>query len=59
MILLASRCIFSLFSPDEDTYAIALRWRNLLLRACSTLLWEGERAGKRVAVWGGSAVGSV
>ena len=53
MILVASRSIFSLFSPDEETFANALMWKNLLLRTCSTLLWEGERTGKRVAVWGG------
>ena len=28
-------------------------WKNLLLRTCSTLLWEGERGGKKVAGWGG------
>ncbi len=55
MILVASRSIFSLFSPDEETYANALLWKNLLLRTCSELLWEGERGGKRVAVWGGTA----
>jgi hypothetical protein len=59
MILVASRSIFSLFSPDEETFANSLLWKNLLLRTCSTLLWEGERYGKRVAVWGGSAVGGV
>jgi hypothetical protein len=59
MILVASRSIFSLFSPDEETFANSLLWKNLLLRTCSTLLWEGERFGKRVAVWGGSAVGGV
>ena len=56
MILVASRSIFSLFSPDEETYQNALLWKNLLLRTCPTLLWEGERGGKRVAVWGGSSV---
>ena len=55
MILFASRSVFSLFSPDEATFANALMWKNLLLRTCTALLWEGERAGKRVAVWGGSA----
>ena len=55
MILVASRSIFSLFSPDEETFANSLLWKNLLLRTCSTLLWEGERGGKRVAVWGGKA----
>ena len=55
MILVASRSIFSLFSPDEETFANSLLWKNLLLRTCTTLLWEGERAGKKVAVWGGNA----
>jgi hypothetical protein len=56
MILVASRSIFSLFSPDEETFANSLIWKNLLLRTCPTLLWEGEREGKRVVVWGGNAV---
>jgi superfamily I DNA and/or RNA helicase len=55
MILVASRSIFSLFSTDEETFANSLLWKNLLLRTCSTLLWEGERAGKRVSVWGGKS----
>ena len=54
MILVASRSIFSLFSPDEEVFANSLLWKNLLLRTCSTLLWEGERGGKKVGVWGGS-----
>jgi superfamily I DNA and/or RNA helicase len=53
MVLVASRSIFSLFSPDEETFANSLLWKNLLLRTCTTLLWEGLRDGKRVAVWGG------
>ena len=52
MILVASRSIFSLFSTDEETFANSLLWKTLL-RTCSTLLWEGERSGKKVAVWGG------
>jgi hypothetical protein len=55
MVLVASRSILSLFSSDEETFANALLWKNLLLRTCSTLLWEGERSSKRVAVWGGKA----
>jgi hypothetical protein len=47
------RSVFGLFSPDEETFANALLWKSLLGRTCTTLLWEGERAGKRVAVWGG------
>jgi hypothetical protein len=53
MILVASRSIFSLFSPDEETFINSLLWKNLLLRTCSTLLWEGERGGKKVLVYGG------
>lgn len=55
MILVASRSIFSLFSTDEETFANALMWKNLLLRTCSTLLWEGKRSGTRVGVWGGNS----
>ena len=53
MILVASRSIFSLFSPDEETFANSLLWKNLLLRTCTTLLWEGQREGRKVVVWGG------
>ena len=54
LILVASEAVFALFSPDEETFANALLWKNLLLRTCTTRLWEGERDGRRVAVWGGS-----
>jgi hypothetical protein len=54
MILVASRSIFSLFSPDEETFANALMWKNLLLRTCTVMLWQGERDGRQVEVWGGS-----
>ena len=57
MILVASRSIFSLFSPEEDVFANSLLWKNLLLRTCTALLWQGERGGTRVAVWGGSGGG--
>jgi len=53
LILVASESVFSLFSPDDEVFANVLMWKNLLLRTCSTLLWEGERGSKRVAVWGG------
>jgi hypothetical protein len=53
MTLVASRNIFSLFSTDEETFANSLLWKNLRLRTCSTMLWEGERSGGKVAVWGG------
>jgi len=48
MILVASRSIFSLFNPDEETFASTLLWKNLL-RTCSTLLLEGERGGRPMA----------
>ena len=52
MVLVASRSVFSLFSPDEDVFANAQLWKNLLLRTCTTRLWKGERQNKRVEVWG-------
>lgn len=58
MILVASRSIFSLFSPDEETFANSLMWKNLLLRACPKLLWKGERDGRHVAVRGGRIGGT-
>ncbi len=56
MILVASRSIFSIFSPDEEVFLNSQLWKNLLLRTCTTMLWEGERGGSRVMVWGGRAV---
>jgi hypothetical protein len=55
MILVAAQSIFALFSPDEETFANALLWKNLLLRTCTTLLWEGDRDGVPVKVWGGQS----
>jgi superfamily I DNA and/or RNA helicase len=49
---LAASSIFS-FSPDEGTFANALLWKNLLLRTCTALLWEGDRDGTPVKVRGG------
>jgi superfamily I DNA and/or RNA helicase len=57
MILVAAQSIFALFSPDEETFANSLLWKNLLLRTCTTLLWEGERDGVPVKVWGGNSTG--
>jgi hypothetical protein len=55
MILVASRSVFSLFSPDDEVFANSQLWKNLLLRTCATRLWEGERQGRWVEVWGGRA----
>lgn len=46
LILVASETVFSLFSPDEDAFVNSLLWKNLLLRTCSTQLWQGL-----VSVW--------
>jgi len=53
MVLVASRSVFSLFSPDEETFANSQLWKNLLTRTCTTKLWEGDQHGQRVEVWGG------
>jgi superfamily I DNA and/or RNA helicase len=52
MILVASRTVFDLFSPDEETFANAQLWKDLLHRTCTVSLWSGEVNGTRVAVWG-------
>ena len=52
LILVAARSIFSLFTADEEAFANAQLWKNLLRRTCTVPLWEGERQGRRVAVWG-------
>ena len=52
MILVASRSVFPLFSPDEDVFANAQLWKNLLLRTCTMKLWQGKRQGRQVEVWG-------
>lgn len=52
LILVAARTIFTTLSPDEESFAHAQLWKGLLRRTCTVLLWEGERAGVRVQVWG-------
>ena len=56
MILVAARSVFGLFSADETTFANAQLWKNLLRRTCTHLLWQGERHGQRVEVWGNTPV---
>jgi superfamily I DNA and/or RNA helicase len=53
IILVASRSIFTLFSPDDETFSNSLPSKNLQLQTCTVLLWEGEGVGKKVSVWGG------
>jgi hypothetical protein len=45
MILVASRTVFELFSPDEEVFLNALLWKTLLQRTCTTCLWRGQRGG--------------
>ncbi|MCC7022089.1 MAG: AAA family ATPase, partial [Thermomicrobiales bacterium] len=52
MILVASRSVFDLFSPDEETFDNAQLWKDLLYRTCTVPLWAGEIDGRRVEVWG-------
>jgi hypothetical protein len=56
MILVGSRSIFELFSPDEATFANAQIWKNLLKRTCTVPLWQGDRDGVSVEVWGNVSV---
>jgi hypothetical protein len=55
LILVAARSVFDLFSPDEETFANARLWKNLLRRTCTVSLWTGEREGVPVEVWGNAA----
>lgn len=52
MILVASRSVFELFSADEEVFANAQLWKNLLYRTCTVPLWQGKVDGIGVAVWG-------
>ncbi|MFN8472609.1 MAG: AAA domain-containing protein [Anaerolineae bacterium] len=52
MILVASRSVFTLFNPDEEVFANAQLWKDLLRRTCTQKLWAGERGGRNVEVWG-------
>jgi hypothetical protein len=54
-VLVASRTVFSLFSPEEEAFQNAQLWKNLLRRTCTVKLWEGEVEGFRVEVWGNKA----
>lgn len=52
MILVASRSVFELFSPDEETFINAQLWKDLLHHTCTEPLWQGQMQGKQVEVWG-------
>jgi superfamily I DNA and/or RNA helicase len=52
LILVAARSVFTIFNTDEETFAHAQLWKQLLRRTCTVRLWEGERDGVHVEVWG-------
>ncbi|TXG81473.1 MAG: DNA helicase, partial [Thermomicrobiales bacterium] len=52
LILVSSRSIFDVFATDEAVFVNAQLWKNLLEETCTVPLWEGERHGHRVQVWG-------
>ena len=52
LVLVGSRSIFDLFATDEEVFASAQLWKNLLEETCTQRLWEGERLGIAVQVWG-------
>jgi hypothetical protein len=52
MILIAGRSVFSLFSPDEETFANAQLWKDLWHRTCTISLWSGDISDRHVEVWG-------
>ena len=52
LILVGSRSIFDLFATEEDVFASAQLWKNLLAETCTVLLWEGNRGGIPIQVWG-------
>jgi hypothetical protein len=52
LILVASTSVFELFSSDEETFANAQIWKNLLRQTCTERLWEGEREMHHVVVYG-------
>jgi len=52
MVLAASKNVFNLFSTDEETFANAQLWKNLLRKTYTVKLWERERYGAGVEGWG-------
>ena len=56
LILVASKSIFSHRSTDEGVFRAAGLWKNLLRKTCTERLWQGEREGHGITVWGKTEV---
>jgi hypothetical protein len=52
LVLVASRSVFEVFSADEETFAHAQLWKNLLRHTCTERVWSGQRGEHTVTVWG-------
>jgi hypothetical protein len=52
LVLIAARSVFELFSAEEETFAHAQLWKNLLRKTCTVPLWQGQQYGHGVEVWG-------
>ncbi len=52
LVLVGSRSIFDIFPTDEDVFASAQLWKNLLADTCTQPLWSGSFEGIPVQVWG-------
>jgi hypothetical protein len=52
LVLVASRSVFEIFSADEEMFRNAQLWKNLLRGTCTVRLWEGDRHGHQIQVWG-------
>ena len=50
-IIVSLRSIFSLFSPNEDSFASAQLRKFLLRHTCTTLLLEDEFVEHNMSVW--------
>lgn len=45
LILIAAQTVFDLFSPDDEVFANALLWKNLIRRTCTDELFKGHVPG--------------
>ncbi|OAN47659.1 DNA helicase [Chloroflexus islandicus] len=52
LILIAARTVFQLFATDEEIFQHAQLWKRLLRDTCRVPLWQGQRDGIAVEVWG-------